>query len=66
VGAWYELLLEVLGGTWRGGGEGDSGDAGVSWGEGAWTISGVASPLMGMLVLVVIWIGKDGASGDGE
>jgi len=29
-------------------------------------ISGVPSPLMGILVSVVIATGKDGASGDGE
>jgi len=59
-------LPAVHGRTWRGGGEGGSGDVGASWGEGAWMMSGVPSPLTGMLVSVVITIGKDGASGDGE
>jgi len=66
MGWWYELLPKVRGGTWRGGGEEGSGDAGASWGEGAWMISGVASPLTGTPVLVVIWTGKDGALGDSE
>ena len=56
----------VRGGIWRGVGEGGSGDAGASWGEGAWMMSGVPSPLMGMPVSVVIATGKDGALGDSE
>jgi len=63
---WYELLLEACGGIWRGGGEGGSGDAAASWGEGAWIMSRVPSPLMGIPVSVVIVTGKDGASEDGE
>ena len=56
----------VRGGIWRGAGEGGSGDTGASWGEGARMMSGVPSPLTGTPVSVVIAIGKDGASGDGE
>ena len=63
---WYESPLWVRGGTGRGGGEEGNGDAGASWGEGAWMISGVPSPLTGIPVSVVIAIGKDGVSGDGE
>jgi len=63
---WYKSPRTVRGGIWRGGGEEGNGDGGASWGEGAWTISGVPSPLTGIPVSVVIAIGKDGASGDGE